>query len=323
MLEPIEEQDSTTADPNRPLDNLISEAYEHDPVPQEIINMIKQGAQRCKNITLSECTIVEDRLFYDNHLYVPNHGPLKIKLLQLYHNNPTAGHPGRSKTITTLGRDYYWPGLHRYVEMYVRNCNICQWAKPSWDKYHGRIKLIPTPEHRSHDISMDFVGELPASCGYNAIFVVMDQLTKMRHLIPCKTTLSALNVANMFLWNVFKLHGLPETIISDRRTQFVTKFWKHLCKRLQIQAKLLTAYHLETDGQTERFNAVMEQYLRCYVAYQQDNWSTWLPMAEFTANNHNSAATSISPFAANYGFNPQSTTALPVTTNLSTPNSRA
>lgn len=105
--------------------------------------------------------------------------------------------------------------------------------------------------------------------------------------------------------------------------QFVAEFWKHLCARLQIQAKLSTAYHPETNGQTERFNAVMEQYLRCYVAYRQDDWSKWLPLVEFTANNHDSSPTSISPFVANYGFNPRFTMAPSVTTDSSTPNSRA
>lgn len=196
-------------------------------------------------------------------------------------------------------------------------------SQTSRDKYHGCIKLIPPPEHRWRDIAMDFVGELAESRGYNAIFVVMDRLSKMRHLVPCRTTSSALDVADMFIWNVFKLHGLPKTIISDRGTQLVAEFWKHCCKRLQMRAKLSTAYHPETDGQTERFNAVVEQYLRCYVSYRQDDWATWLPVAEFSANNHDSSPNSISPFAANYGFNSRFTIAPPVTTDRSTPNSRA
>ena len=236
-------------------------AYEHDPYPQQVIEMINQGIQRCKTITLSECSVKDGLLLYNQRLYIPDYAPLKLKLLQLHHDDPTAGHPGRSKTITLLCREYYWPGLHHYVDQYVRNCDTCQRSKPSRDKYHGWIKLIPPAEHRWRDIAMDFVGELPNSQGYNAIFVVTDRLSKMRHLVPCKTTASAMDVADMFLWNIFKLHGLPDTIISDRGTQFVAEFWKHLCQRLQITAKLSTAYHPETDGHTERFNAVMEQYL--------------------------------------------------------------
>lgn len=130
----------------------------------------------------------------------------------------------------------------------------------------------------------------------------MDRLTKMRHLIPCHTTTDAKQVAKLFLHNVWKLHGLPTHVTSDRGTQFTAKFWKTLCQQLKIEARMSTAYHPETDGQTERINAIMEQYLRAYVSYQQNDWSEWLPMAEFAANNQISETTKATPFFANYGF---------------------
>jgi transposase InsO family protein len=151
---------------------------------------------------------------------------------------------------------------------------------------------------------MDFIVQLPNCQGYNAILVVVDRLTKMKHFIPCKTTCNAEEVARLFVRYVWKLHGLPRTIVSDRGPQFVAQFWKHLTKRLKITNLLSTAHHPETDGQTERMNAILEQYLRAYVSYLQDDWVDWLPLAEFTANSHYSESTKTSPFFANYGFHP-------------------
>src|SRR5207302_1046681 len=111
--------------------------------------------------------------------------------------------------------------------------------------------------------------------------------------------------AQLYLEHVWKHHGLPKTITTDRGTQFTAEFWKTICDRLQISRKLSTAFHPETDGQTERVNAIMEQYLRAYVNYQQDDWASWLPMAEFAANNHASETTGVSPFFANHGYDPK------------------
>jgi transposase InsO family protein len=152
---------------------------------------------------------------------------------------------------------------------------------------------------------MDFVTGLPVSEGHDAIWVVIDRLTKMRHFVPCSTTVDAKELANLFVTNIFRLHGLPDSIISDRGPQFASRFWKYLCNSLRIEPRLSTTFHPETDGQTERTNSVMEQYLRAYINYQQDNWAQYLPLAEFAANNHVSETTGLSPFFANYGMHPK------------------
>jgi hypothetical protein len=135
--------------------------------------------------------------------------------------------------------------------------------------------------------------------------VVVDHLTKLRHFAPCSTTIDAEGLAELLLSNIFCLHGLRETIVSEGGPQFAFRFWKHLCHALKIEPCLSTAFHPETDGQTERVNAIMEQYLRAYVNYQQDDWVRFLPMAEFAAKNHVSKTTGISPFFVNYGLNPK------------------
>ena len=152
---------------------------------------------------------------------------------------------------------------------------------------------------------MDFVTGLPECDGFDAIWVVIDRLSKQRHLVPCTTTITAEGLSELFIHNVFRLHGLPDTIISDRGTQFASDFWTHLCHCLGIDRRLSTAFHPQTDGQTERVNASMEEYLRGYVNYQQDDWVQLLPLAEFTANNQLSSATDASPFFATAGYNPR------------------
>ena len=114
---------------------------------------------------------------------------------------------------------------------------------------------------------MDFVVELPESKGYDAIWVVVDHLTKLRHMVPCKSTCSSEELADLFLHNVWKEHGLPSTVISDRGPQFASRFWEALCEHLEIERRLSPGFHPQTDGQMEHFNATMEEYLRLYVNY--------------------------------------------------------
>lgn len=145
---------------------------------------------------------------------------------------------------------------------------------------------------------------LPTSEGHDAILVVVDRFTKMAHFLPTVTTVTAEGTARLILDNIVKLHGLPDDIISDRGAVFNSRLWELMCAQLGIERKLSSAYHPETDGQTERINQVMEQYIRTYCSYKQDNWTGLLSQAEFAYNNAESATTNMSPFAANYGFNP-------------------
>ena len=292
---------------NNSLENLFFESYQNDGFPYKILNLIKNKTRHSKEISLAECEDLEGKLVYRGKFYVPNYDPLKLKILELCHDNPSAGHPGREKTFELVSREYYWPSMRKYVAQYVRNCHTCQRSKQNNHAKFGVLRPLPIAQQPWQEVSMDFVTGLPESEGFNAVMVVVDRLTKLRHLIPCTTTTSSEDVAKLYLRNVWKLHGLPKYITSDRGTQFTAKFWKELCKHLGINARMSTAFHPETDGQTERLNAVMEQYLRCYISYQQDDWAHWLPMAEFAANNQVSATTKATPFFSNYGFHPNFT----------------
>jgi transposase InsO family protein len=287
------------------LSDLFDQGYGTDEALQSIREAIHKGKPRHARITLAECTEFNNRLYFRDRLYVPDHEELKAELLRRYHESPVAGHPGRARTYDLLSRNYFWPGMLTYVERWVRNCHTCRRSNPSRNAYQGVLKPLPIPERAWRDISMDFITHLPLSQGYDAVLVIVDRLTKMRHLIPCKATCNSEETARLYLHHVWKLHGLPSTIISDRGPQFVSQFWKYLNRQLRIKSLLSTAAHPQTDGQTERFNAVLEQYLRSYVSYLQDDWSTWLPLAEFAANSWKSETTSMSPFFANYGFHPR------------------
>ena len=246
----------------------------------------KPGPSSSKQLSLAECKEDSGRLLYQDRLYVPDYMPLKLRLIQDFHEMPAAGHPGRSKTPELLARQYYWPKLHKDVDQFLRNCHTCQCSRTSRHVSFAVLRPLPIPNAAWHHISMDFITGLPWSNGCNAVLVVVCRLTKMRHFIPRRDTCTAEQLADLYARHIFRLHGLPESIISDRGTQFTAKFWRALCRILKIEALLSTPFHPQTDGQTERSNAILEQYLRAYVNYLQDDWEAWIHLAEFAGNNH-------------------------------------
>ena len=151
----------------------------------------------------------------------------------------------------------------------------------------------------------DFITKLPLAQGYDSILVVVDQLTKIVHFIPTTEKTSAKGLARLFRDNVWKLHGLPKSIISDRGPQFVAGLMRELNKMLGIRSKLLTAFHPQTDRQTERVNQELEQYLRMFIDHRQEQWPEWLGIAEFAYNNKAHSSTKTLPFKANYGQDPR------------------
>jgi transposase InsO family protein len=151
---------------------------------------------------------------------------------------------------------------------------------------------------------MDYIEQLPPSNGYNSILVIVDRIMKQAIFIPCYTTDKAIDLAKQYVQHVFSKHGVPFSITSDRGKLFVSEIWKEICDMLDIKLALSTAYHPETDGQTERVNQILEQYLQCYVAYLQDDWSELLPLAEFAYNNTPQDSIGMTPFFANKGYHP-------------------
>jgi hypothetical protein len=154
---------------------------------------------------------------------------------------------------------------------------------------------------------MDFIMELPLSDRFDTIYVCLDRFTKMAHFIPTTTQVNADETARLYLRHVFKHHGLPTDIVSDHGSQFTSRFLQSLLDQCDIKSNKSKAFHPQSDGQTERVNQVLEQYLRVFCDYQQDDWNQLLPLAEFTYNNAQHASTQVSPFFANYGYHPRCT----------------
>ena len=293
----------------------IDVAAKDDELMQEIFDCLKQGKQRLSpstikawHISLSDCYLDQERLHYKKRLWVPADDHLRLTLIEAHHAGISAGHPGRERTLELISREYYWPRLAADVIRYVQNCQICHRVKAFRETFRGGLQQLRVPKAPWQDIAVDFVVELPASkvnnTRYTNILTVTDRLTKYRYFILADS-MTAEETAILFYTHVWSRHGVPVTVVSDRGTQFVSQFMKRLYQRLQIQPKLSTAFHPQTDGQSENTNQTMETYLRAYVNHLQDDWATWLPAAQFAINNHTSETTKVTPFFALYGTNPR------------------
>jgi len=243
----------------------------------------------------------------EGRVYVPADTEIKLRILEAHHDRKTVGHLGQDKTLELITRDYTWPGMREFVNEYVRTCDTCARNKTPRCHRHGQLHPLPIPNGPWKSVSMDFVVQLPSSQGYDAIYVCMDRFTKMAYFMATNSSITAEGTADLYLKNVFNNHGLPEDIVSDRGSQFVSMFTRRLLELVEVKGNRSTAYHPQSDGQTERTNQTMEQYLRVYCDYHQDDWSQLLPLAEFVYNNAKSTSTGMSPFYANYGYHPRAT----------------
>jgi hypothetical protein len=293
------------------LKQAILDALPRDPTIGEYLNHLRDPTmERDEEATelLEPFAMEEDGLVTRNGLvYVPAGDGIKLQILRGSHDSKTAGHLGQEKTMELITREYYWPGMRKFVNEYIRTCETCARNKTSRRQRHGQLHPLPIPEGPWQSVSMDFIVELPPSQGYDTIYVCVDRFTKMAHFCPTTTKISAEGTADLYLRHVFKNHGIPRDIVSDRGPQFVSKFTRALLDLCDIQGNRSTAFHPESDGQTERVNQTLEQYLRTYCGHHQDDWSQLLPLAEFVYNNAKSASTGMSPFYANYGYHPRHT----------------
>ena len=245
-------------------------------------------------------------LLFRGKIYVPRGQDLRRRIVKQHHDSRIAGHPGRWKTLELVSRSYWWPQMSRYIGLYTKTCDLCCRTKILRHKPIGELHPTATPTERWSVISVDFVSELPRSrSGYDAILNVVDSVSKRRHFIPTFTTVTAEQTAELFFREVWRHHGLPDAVISDRGPQFVAAFTRELYRLLGIKLSTTTAYHPQSDGQTERVNQEMEQFLRSFVNEMQNDWEDLLPLAEFASNNHVHASTQQTPFMVDSGRNPR------------------
>jgi hypothetical protein len=194
--------------------------------------------------------------------------------------------------------------MSRYIGQYVKTCDPCLQTKIQRRCPTGELHPLPIPEGRWDVISVDFIVELPDAHGYDAVMNVVDSVGKQAHFIPTNTMITALGAARLFLHNVWRLHGLPRRIVSDQGLQFVAEFTRELYRLLGITLSTTTAYHPQVDGQTERINQELEQYLQVFVNERQDDWDELLLMAEFQYNNHIHSGTQQTLFLLDTGQHP-------------------
>ncbi|CAI7813547.1 unnamed protein product, partial [Closterium sp. NIES-54] len=230
---------------------------------------------------------------------------LKKLLLEEFHDVLYAGHFGSNKTLAGIAKVYYWPHMANDVQKFVTSCDTCQRMKSSKQKKAGLLQPLPVPEQPWQVVSLDFITGLPPTNGeHDAILVVIDKFSKMRHFIPTHTTARTEEMAQLFLKHIISQHGIPTTPISDRDPKFTSKFWKELMSLMGTRLAMSSAYHPQTDGQTERLNQIVEQLLRAACKDDVNKWDLHLPVLEFAYNNAKHAATGETPFFLCYGRHP-------------------
>jgi hypothetical protein len=207
-------------------------------------------------------------------------------------------------TLHRLKNLFYWPNLKQYIHQQISECPVCQLSKGEHVQYPGLLNPLPIPQQKWSEISLDFIEGLPKSRGNNVILVVVNRLTKYAHFLPLAHPYSAQKVADLFIDNICKLHGPPSVIVSDQDTIFTSVVWKEIFAALKVTLNFSTAHHPETDGQTERVNQCLEQYLCCMAFKEPKKWCNWIPAAEMWYNCSYHTMIKMSPFEALYKYAP-------------------
>ena len=226
----------------------------------------------------------------EGKLYIPKDPATRAEILRVNHDDPwSGGHFGVAKTTEVISRCYWWPRMKSDIKEYVTTCDVCQRMKVPRHKPHGLLAPLPPPDEPWQGIAMDFIVGLPPSMHrrhvYDSILVVVDRHSKMVCLIPCNQDMDTEELGEVLLDDVFSQHGFPSSIVSDRGSLFTSRYWETFCYYIRVKRKLSTAFHPQTDGQTERLNQTLECYLRCYLNEEQNNWASLLSSAQWAINN--------------------------------------
>ena len=257
-------------------------------------------------------------------IVVPDTDTLRQDILTEMHAPAYSGHVGTIRTAQALMRTFYWKGLHADVDTFVTSCHECQRNKASNRKPAGLLRSLEIPDRNWECVSMDLITHLPVSTsGKDAIVVFVDKLSKMVWLAATTTTVNAEGFAHLFIDNVFRSHGFPRKIVSDRDARFTGHFLTEVTKQLKIQQAFSTSFHPQTDGQTERTNRTLEDMLRHYVNPYQNDWDEYLTVVEFAINNSWQTSIQNTPFYMNYVHHPFTQLTLQVDTVIRVPKAQS
>ena len=247
-------------------------------------------------------TVQDGVLRFGTRLYVPNVNGIRRKLMDEAHYSAYSIHPGSTKMYHDLRTHYWWETMRRDVAEFVKKCLVCQQVKAEHQRPMGLLQPLEIPEWKWEDIAMDFVVGLPVVAGgFDSVWVIIDRLTKSAHFLLVKTRYGASDYAELFVKEIVRLHGVPTSIVSDRGSQFTSKFWESFQKAMGTRLKFSTAFHPQTDGQSERTIQTLEDMLRACILDFGGSWRKHLHLVEFSYNNSYQASIQMAPFEALYG----------------------
>lgn len=245
----------------------LQEGYQDDPVTKQLLTELSLNASSNSDYSLSQGIIrYKGRIWVGQNLLAQNH------ILQALHASGIGGHSGIQATYHRVKSLFAWPKLKHSVQQYVQSCEVCQQAKVEHVKSPGLLQLLAVPDRAWKVVSLDFIEGLPKSQGKDTILVIIDKFSKYAHFLPLTHPFTALSVAQLYFSQVYKLHGLPEAIISDRDRIFTSALWQELFRLSDTQLLMSSSYHPQTDGQTERLNQCLEAFLWCSVHSCPSQW---------------------------------------------------
>ncbi|KAI3748391.1 hypothetical protein L6452_11427 [Arctium lappa] len=239
---------------------------------------------------------------YKGRIWIPRLGNFRNQVLDEAHKSRYSIHPGNNKMYRDFRQSYWWPGLKKDIAHYVERCLTCLQVKVKHQRPYGKLQPLEIPMWKWDHITMDFVTKLPRTPkGYDAIWVIVDRLTKSAHFLPIKETYSMEKLAKLYIDEIVTRHGVPLSIVSDRDSRFTSTFWQSFQRELGSRVKLSTAYHPQTDGQSERTIQTLEDMLRACAIDFSGSWEGHLPLIEFAYNNSYHASIQVAPYEALYG----------------------
>ncbi len=278
----------------------------NDKFAAQIIEVLCNEARHHNKIFLVECEKHENHLYFQERKYMLNSDKLCLRIIQLTHDNVVNDHSERAKSYELISQVYWWLNIYKYVQHFIQNCYICTCFKLFKQWTQEWLYFLSVLERRWRDIFINYVDSLSLSTfmniTYKYILVFIDHFIKIRHLVLI-TSMKVEETINCFYAHVWKHHDLFEFFMSDWDTQFIFNVWKHMCKMLKINAKLLTMYHFEINDQIKRINVIMKHYLQVFVNYMQNDWVKWLSEVKFIINNVSSLIILASFFLINLSQN--------------------
>jgi len=222
---------------------------------EDVVRVVEEMKKvEVRELREDEWKLEEDLVLKEGKVYVPKDEELRAEVIQLHHDIPAAGHGGRWKTVELVTRNYWWPGVTRDVGKCVEECDLCQRMKNRIEELAGKLKLSEVPKKPWSHLTVDFIMKLLVVAEKDAVLVVCDRLSKIMYFVVTTEGTSVEGLVRLFRNNVWKLHRLPESVVSDRGPQFAAELTKELNRMLGIKTKLSTAFYPQTDGQTERMN---------------------------------------------------------------------